>query len=90
MTWERFSFIGNFIFLYINIFFLPLYQMQMRPLTTVLLEATVIGVMNLLIFMLLNRLFKLSTPVKLFIGGALIHIAFEYSGGNEWWCKSTY
>jgi len=50
----------------------------------------VIGVMNLLIFMLLNRLFKLSTPVKLFIGGALIHIAFEYSGGNEWWCKSTY
>lgn len=64
--------------------------MQMRPLTAVLLEATVIGVMNLLIFMLLNRLFKLSTPVKLFIGGALIHIAFEYSGGNEWWCKSTY
>jgi len=46
--------------------------------------------MNLFLFMLLNHLFKISTPVKLFIGGALIHIAFEYSGGNEWWCKSTY
>ena len=64
--------------------------MQLRPLTSVLSEATVIGVINLLLFMLLNRLFKLSTPVKLFIGGALIHIAFEYSGGNGWWCKSTY
>mgnify|MGYP003630877507 FL=1 len=62
----------------------------MRYIPTVLTEALVIGIMNVLIFMLLNRLFKLSTPVKLFIGGALIHIAFEYSGGNEWWCKSTY
>ncbi len=64
--------------------------MKYRYISHVLTEALVIGVMNLLIFMLLNRLFKLSTPVKLFIGGALIHIAFEYSGGNEWWCKSTY
>jgi hypothetical protein len=64
--------------------------MQLRPLKNVLLEAIVIGGMNLFMFMLLNRLFKISTPVKLFIGGALIHIAFEYSGGNEWWCKSTY
>lgn len=64
--------------------------MKIRPLRNVLLEAVVIGVMNLFLFMLLNRLFKISTPVKLFIGGALIHIAFEYSGGNEWWCKSTY
>ena len=64
--------------------------MKYRYISHVLTEALVIGVMNLLIFMLLNRLFKLSTPVKLFIGGALIHIACEYSGGNEWWCKSTY
>lgn len=64
--------------------------MKYRYISHVLTEALVIGVMNLLIFMLLNRLFKLSTPVKLFIGGALIHIAFEYSGGNEWWCRSTY
>lgn len=64
--------------------------MQLRPLTHVLSEAIVISVANLLLFMLLNRLFKLSTHVTLFIGGALIHIAFEYSGGNKWWCKSTY
>ncbi len=64
--------------------------MKYRYISHVLTEALVIGIMNVLIFMLLNRLFKLSTPVKLLIGGALIHIAFEYSGGNEWWCKSTY
>ena len=64
--------------------------MKLRPLKNVLLEAIIIGVMNLIIFILLNSLFKISTPVKLFVGGALIHIAFEYSGGNEWWCKSTY
>lgn len=64
--------------------------MKLRPLKNILLEAIIIGVMNLIIFILLSRLSKISTPVKLFIGGALIHVAFEYSGGNEWWCKSTY
>jgi hypothetical protein len=26
----------------------------------------------------------------LVICGALIHLIFEYSGGNEWWCRQTY
>lgn len=64
--------------------------MKTRPVQFVLTEAIIIGVMNLILFMILTRLFKLSTSLRLIIGGALIHIAFEYSGGNEWWCKSTY
>ena len=64
--------------------------MKTRPVQFVLTEAMIIGVMNLIFFMILTRLFKLSTSLSLILGGALIHIAFEYSGGNEWWCKSTY
>ena len=64
--------------------------MKTRPVQFVLTEAMIIGVMNLIFFMILTRLFKLSTSLRLILGGALIHIAFEYSGGNEWRCKSTY
>ena len=64
--------------------------MKTRPVQFVLTEAMIIGVMNLIFFMILTRLFKLSTSLRLILGGALINIAFEYSGGNEWWCKSTY
>lgn len=64
--------------------------MKARPVQSVLSEAMIIGVMNLVFFMILTRLIKLSTPLRLIIVGALIHIVFEYSGGNEWWCKSTY
>ncbi len=64
--------------------------MKARSVQSVLTEAMIIGVMNLVFFMILTRLIKLSTPLRLIIVGALIHIVFEYSGGNEWWCKSTY
>lgn len=64
--------------------------MKARPIQSVLTEAMIIGVMNLVFFMILTRLFKLSTSLRLILVGALIHIVFEYSGGNEWWCKSTY
>lgn len=64
---------------------------MMRPLSTVLLEAAVIGIMNCIFIILINRL-KLSMDRRYVyaLAGALIHIVFEYSSGNEWWCKSTY
>jgi hypothetical protein len=58
-----------------------------RPITTVLIESLVIGIMNLVLIMGLNRL---SVPMVPLIAGALIHIIFEYSGGNKWWCTQTY
>jgi hypothetical protein len=55
------------------------------------MEALVIGVMNAaLIFGIKQMNFKIETPLLHFIAGALIHILFEYSGGNRWWCKTTY
>lgn len=62
-----------------------------RPVQTVMIEAVVIGVMNALLFYLL-RMFKFIVPnhILLIICGALIHIIFEYTGGNEWWCRQTY
>ena len=58
-----------------------------RPITTVLIESLVIGIMNFVLIMGLNRL---SVPMVPLIAGALIHIIFEYSGGNKWWCTQTY
>jgi hypothetical protein len=58
-----------------------------RPITTVLIEAFIIGVMNIVLIMGLN---KLKVPMVPLIAGALIHIIFEYTGGNKWWCTQTY
>ena len=62
-----------------------------RQLTTVLIEAIVIGIMNASLFWSLNQLgVRIPKSLLLMICGALIHIIFEYSGGNEWWCRQTY
>lgn len=58
-----------------------------RPITTVLIEAFIIGVMNIVLIVGLN---KLKVPMVPLIAGALIHIIFEYTGGNKWWCTQTY
>jgi hypothetical protein len=58
-----------------------------RPITTVLIESLVIGIMNFVLIMGLNRL---GVPLVPLIAGALIHIIFEYTGGNKWWCTQTY
>ena len=58
-----------------------------RPITTVLIESLVIGIMNLVLIMGLNRF---NIPLIPLIAGALIHIIFEYAGGNKWWCTQTY
>ena len=62
-----------------------------RPLQNVLIEAVIIGIMNAVLYYALKSLkIVVPTHVLLFICGALIHIIFEYTGGNEWWCKKTY
>lgn len=58
-----------------------------RPITTVLVEALVIGIMNIVLIMGLE---KLNVPMVALIAGTLIHIIFEYTGGNKWWCTQTY
>tara|TARA_B100000405_G_scaffold166567_1_gene116505 strand:+ start:676 stop:873 length:198 start_codon:yes stop_codon:yes gene_type:complete len=63
----------------------------MRPVSTVLVEALIIGIMNaVLIYGIAKLNIKLDTPVLHLLAGALIHIIFEYTGGNRWWCTQTY
>ena len=58
-----------------------------RPITNVLIEAVVIGIMNVILIMGLDRL---NVPMVPLLAGALIHLIFEYTGGNKWWCTQTY
>jgi hypothetical protein len=62
-----------------------------RPVNTVLIEAIVIGVMNVSIIYGIKRLnTNIENYLLYLIAGALIHILFEYTGGNKWWCTQTY
>jgi hypothetical protein len=61
-----------------------------RPIQNVLLESIIIGLMNVTIFYILKNVKGLETFWLLFLSGALIHIIFEYTGGNKWWCTQTY
>lgn len=62
-----------------------------RPVNTVLIEAIVIGVMNVSIIYGIKRLnTNIENYLLYLIAGALIHILFEYTGGNRWWCTQTY
>jgi hypothetical protein len=65
--------------------------MNSRPITNVLMEALIIGVMNAaLIFAVGKMKIDIETPILHLIVGALIHVIFEYTGGNKWWCTQTY
>ena len=62
-----------------------------RPIQTVLLESVIIGLMNAGLYYILKiTKVVLPTHILLMICGALIHLIFEYTGGNEWWCRQTY
>ena len=64
---------------------------MMRSTSTVLVEALVIGIMNAVLIYAISTLnITLDTPVLHLLAGALIHIIFEYTGGNKWWCTQTY
>ena len=63
--------------------------MNIRPVTSVIFEALIIGLMLQLIFMGITRYVYKGTGV-LILSGALIHLLFEYSplgNMNEKWCK---
>ena len=65
--------------------------MTSRPVSNVLMEALIIGVMNAaLIFAVGKMKIDIETPILHLIVGALIHVIFEYTGGNKWWCTQTY
>lgn len=63
----------------------------MRSISVVIIEALIIGIMNAFLIWGISRFnIKMDTPVLHLLAGGLIHILFEYSGGNSWWCRTTY
>lgn len=65
--------------------------MTTRAINIVLIEAFVIGVMNLTLIYGIKQLnLTIDNHWLHLIAGALIHILFEYTGGNKWWCQQTY
>ena len=74
--------------------------MQMRDIKTVMIEVIVIGIISLVFNLFIFKGFTGKFPpidknhqnmlIGSFLLGALIHLSFEYTGTNEWWCKSTY
>jgi hypothetical protein len=65
--------------------------MKSRAISNVLMEALIIGIMNAAIIFGLSKVkFNVETPILHLIAGALIHVIFEYTGGNKWWCTQTY
>ena len=62
-----------------------------RAINIVLIEALIIGIMNLsLIYGIKQLNIAIDDHWLHLIAGALIHILFEYTGGNKWWCQQTY
>ena len=62
-----------------------------RATTIVLVEALIIGIMNAVLIFAISKInIKMETPILHLLAGALIHIIFEYTGGNKWWCAQTY
>ena len=62
-----------------------------RSVNTVLIEAVVIGIMNVTLIYAIKKLnVNIQNYWLYLIAGALIHIIFEYTGGNKWWCTQTY
>jgi len=61
-----------------------------RPTSNVVMEAVVIGLMNVGIIYALKLGLNIDNFIIYLLAGALIHLIFEYTGGNQWWCTQTY
>ena len=61
---------------------------------SIFFEAIVVGIINLLIFVMLRRFTNIKNILMIvFLSGIFIHLGFEYSpfgNLNEKWCKLTF
>jgi hypothetical protein len=58
----------------------------MKTVSTVLLEALIIGGLLAVLYMLISMHTKPLTAV--FLSGALFHLIFEYTGVNAWYART--
>jgi len=65
-------------------------SMKYRPVKDILTEAIIIGIMNVALFYAIGSASKkITTPTAVLVAGMAIHLMFEYTGGNQWWCTQT-
>lgn len=74
---------------------------MIRSVGLVAVEAIVIGILNVIFISILKSLSLLkslkthmnediSHYIEYMLAGILIHVGFEYTGGNQKWCIETY
>lgn len=58
----------------------------MKPPTTLAIEAFVVGLLLMILFLIVSRV--MSPVPAVFISGALFHVICEYSGVNAWYART--
>jgi hypothetical protein len=62
--------------------------MNNKSISTVVMEATIIGILFIIMFMFLNLLNITNLNLKLFLSAFLFHIFCEITGLNIWYSKN--
>jgi hypothetical protein len=61
----------------------------MKPVSTLLLEALVVGILLVAVFIFVSKFTK-NTLYAVFASGALFHLLCEATGVNRWYAKTYY
>lgn len=61
----------------------------MKPVQTLLIEALVVGILLVAIFILVSKLTK-NTLYAVFASGAVFHLLCEATGVNAWYAKNYF
>jgi len=65
-----------------------LYGQYMKPVTTVLFEALIVGILLVMLYALMSMYTKPLTAV--FLSGAVFHLLCEVSGVNKWYAQTYF
>jgi membrane protein CcdC involved in cytochrome C biogenesis len=61
----------------------------MKPISTLLLEALIVGILLVVVFIFVSKFTK-NTMYAVFASGALFHLLCEATGVNRWYAKTYF